>query len=365
VSGLIGMVDHAAQALAAHRGGRRHAGVIADGRQHVERRDQVLPVDPAGGRDALEGHDQRHGRLFFVEHHLPGPAVRGQPLAVIAGEDDERAVLLPGLAQGRQHLPDLLVHVLDHAEVRVAVTAPVVLVPRFVAGAAEGRLADARRPAEVGRQRRQRRARLRLVLLPHLLQKRAGLAGQQADVVRVDERHHQQERLVAPSLEEVDSGVHRRLIHVVRQLVAPRGLVEHLEPGDPVARVGIRHVPLAGVTRVVSRGPKDLTRDRNAGIDRHAVAIHADLVRRAPRVQAGARGAAQRIGAVGSGEIDPLGRDRVHVGGLEPLVADRAGRIDPLLVRGDDQHVGPLVGLGRHQRPAERQRTQAEHSRLE
>ena len=80
----------------------------------------MLAVDPAGRRDAFPAHDQRHGRLLLVEHHLAGPAVRGQSLAVIAGEDDERVLLLAGLAQRLQHLPDLLVHVLHHAVVGVA-----------------------------------------------------------------------------------------------------------------------------------------------------------------------------------------------------------------------------------------------------
>jgi hypothetical protein len=60
-------------------------------------------------------------------------------------------------------------------------------------------------------------------------------------------------------------------------------------------------------------------------------------------VQGGPRWAAQRIRAVGFSEIDSIGRERIHVGRFDQLVADRAERIDSLLVGGDNQYVGPFL----------------------
>ena len=176
--------------------------------------------------------------------------------------------------------------------------------------------------------------------------------------MRVDEGDHQVERLVVLALEELDGRVHGRLVHVMRQFSLARGLVQHLEAGDAVAGIGVRHVPLAGIAGVVAGGAEHLARKGHGGINRHRVAVHLDLMRRAAGVQRRARGTAQRKGAVGLGEIHPVGGEGVHVRRLQPGIARGAGRGDLLLVGGDEEHIGTFGGLRRL--PARRQRQEAQ-----
>jgi hypothetical protein len=127
-----------------------------------------------------------------------------------------------------------------------------------------------------------------------------------ADVVRVVERRHQQERLVARRAQKLDRRRRERVV---------------VELGDALEREAVLHcdtrdVPLAAVGAVVSGAGKKMA-ERLLAVrlrNRLVVVYGAQRVRHASGEQGGAGRRTQRKRRVGAGEARPARGERVQRG---------------------------------------------------
>ena len=140
-------------------------------------------VADAAGRDAGRPmRDPRHANAAFGQVHLAAhqrPVVAEALAAVVAGEDDQRVVQLPGFLQRIDDPANAFVHVVDHALVGVDVAAVQVKQVVFDLGCLRMVFARFPRPVRRGVVQAQKEGVGGALALPHALDKVDRLAGNQ------------------------------------------------------------------------------------------------------------------------------------------------------------------------------------------
>ena len=225
---------------------RRHfqAAQAGNGRIEVEQLDERMADRRLFARHA---DDQRHHRRFVVQADLGPEIVLAQVVAVIAGEDDDRVVGLPGFLQGVEHFADLRIHVGDGG---------VVAADRFLLAADVHLHVDAGLVVDAGLGnvvpvagdlRRQRQLVVRQKRLEVLLRR-------DERHMRADKADGEKERLAGMLLDQFH-GLGRGLAVGVNQVVAI-GLDddERIAAHDRLFAVGIAFQRFAGARRLPS-GP--------------------------------------------------------------------------------------------------------------
>ena len=380
VEGLALAEEHVAPRLALGRreevqpvglrlGRTRHAGEGQARREEVGQADQAGADRTGAGMSGLPvrlrgAEDQRHARRAFVRDRLRAEVMVAEHLAVVAGEQDQRAAEEVHLAQAREEDAEVVVDLRDARVVGAARVADLRLAQAREHVELEGRLEQARRDARrVGRPvavdgRRDFGVAVQFPVVAARIERR----------VRLGETRPEEERTRGVArLEEVDRAVDGpvreavRLVHgaegdvhlvlaeaVVhrRAEVRPRGhatvvVLEYLHLLEAVVAAVRDEVHLALRAGLVA-GAGEQARQAEVGADRADVgAVRGEAL--PPPVPAGhdgrARGDADRAVGVGIREADARVAQPVQVRCADVRVAGRADRVEPLLVGRDEEDV--------------------------